>query len=399
MKKILPLFFILILFVRSIVGCKKEATCCDPLPTNTPSLSVSDVTVSEGNSGTTTMNFTLTLNKAASKSLSVNVSTKENYAKAGEDFTAINQTVSFSAGDISKIVTVSVITDDLKEADDDFQLVLADPVNCLLTNNYATGIITNDDTKIPVGDAGYSSPTSYSGMNLVWSEEFNGSQLNTNDWNYDVGDGCPNCGWGNNELEYYTAGDNLYFSSGKMIIEARKEAKGGKNYTSTRLTSLGKLSFKFGRIDVRAKLPKGQGIWPAFWMMGETFPTLGWPTCGEIDIMEFLGQDVTKVYSAIHFKAGTGSRNITKSFSSSSPLPEEFHVFSLVWAQDSFKTLIDDKVIGEFKLSDLAGATYPFNDKFYFLINMAVGGNWPGAPNASTYFPQWYYVDYIRVFQ
>lgn len=399
MRKSLPLFLIIALFAAVISGCKKEANCCDPSPTDTPGLSVSDVAVSEGNSGTTTMNFTLTLNKAASKPVTVKVSTKENFAKAGEDFTAVDQTVTLAAGEISKIVTVSVVADDLKEADDDFQLVLSDPVNCILTNNYATGIITNDDTKIPVGDAGYTSPASYPGMNLVWSEEFNGSQLNTNDWNYDVGDGCPNCGWGNNELEYYTAGENLYFSGGKMIIEARKESKGGKNYTSTRLTSLGKRSFKFGRIDMRAKLPKGQGMWPAFWMMGETFPTLGWPTCGEIDIMEFLGHDVSKVYSAIHFKFGAGPRNITKSLINASPLPDEYHVFSLVWVQDSFKTLIDDKMIGEFKLSDLAGTSYPFNEKFYFLINLAVGGNWPGAPNASTYFPQWYYVDYIRVFQ
>ena len=103
--------------------------------------------------------------------------------------------------------------------------------------------------------------------------------------------------------------------------------------------------------------------------------------------------------SAIHFSAVSSSRNITKSIVNSSPIPDEYYVFSLVWVQDSFKTLIDDKLIGEFKLADLAGTPYPFNEKFYFLINLAVGGNWPGAPNAPTYFPQWYYIDYIRVFQ
>ncbi len=399
MKKAISLFTLLSFLLFVIHGCKKEENCCDPLPIDNPIMSISDAAISEGNSGTTNLNFTLSLTKAATKPITVKVKTKDGFAKAGEDYTALDQTITISVGESNKLITVSVVADDIKEADDDFQLILSDPVNAVLVNTFATGIISNDDTKIPVSDAGYSSPTSYPGMTMVWSDEFNGSQLNSNDWNYDVGDGCPNCGWGNNELEYYTSGENLYFNSGKMIIEARKESRGGKNYTSTRLTSLGKRLFKFGRIDMRAKLPKGQGIWPAFWMMGETFPTLGWPTCGEIDIMEFLGNDLTKVYSAIHFKSATGARNITKSLVNPTPLPDEYHVFSLVWAQDNFKTLIDDKLIGEFKVSDLSGANYPFNEKFYFLINMAVGGNWPGAPNASTYFPQWYYIDYIRVFQ
>ena len=134
--------------------------------------------------------------------------------------------------------------------------------------------------------------TTYPGYNLAWSDEFNGAALNQADWNYEVGDGCPNvCGWGNNELEWYTAGDNLYMQDGKMIIEARAESKGGKNYTSTRITTQNKKTFTFGRIDIRAKVPKGKGVWPALWMLGSNITTVSWPKCGEMDIMELLGQE------------------------------------------------------------------------------------------------------------
>lgn len=387
-------FFLLI----SLVSCKKESTG-GGTPETTPNLSIADVFKAEGNGGNSNMDFVLKLSAPATKTVTARVITKEGFAKAGEDFTAVDQKIIFSAGESQKTVSISIVGDDLKEGVDDFQVALSEPLNCTIITNYATGTIDNDDTKIPVTDIGYSTPTSYAGKTLVWADEFNGSALNTSDWNYDVGDGCPNCGWGNNELEFYTAGDNLYMSNGKMIIEARKESKGGKNYTSSRLTTMGKKSFKFGRIDIRAKLPMGQGIWPALWMLGDNFPTAGWPTCGEIDILEFLGHDLTKIYSTIHFKSGTGSRNISKSYVNATPIPDEYHVYSLVWETDKMRMLVDDKLIGEFLVSDLGGATYPFNEKFFFLFNLAVGGNWPGSPNATTYFPQWMYVDYVRVFQ
>lgn len=388
----------ILLLAYTLIACKKENTG-GVTPETTPNLTISDVFKPEGTGGNSNMDFVLKLSAPATREVSVRVATKEGFAKAGEDYTPVDQKIIFSAGESQKTVSVSIVGDDLKEGIDDFQLFLSEPVNCVIISNYATGTIDNDDTKIPVTDAGYSTPSSYAGKTLIWADEFNGTSLNTSDWNYDVGDGCPNCGWGNNELEYYTAGDNLYMSQGKMIIEARKESRGGKNYTSSRLTTMGKKSFKFGRIDMRAKLPKGQGIWPAFWMLGDNFPTAGWPTCGEIDILEFLGHDLTKVYSTIHFKSGTGSRNISKSYVNASPIPDEYHVYSLVWETDKMRMLIDDKLIGEFLVSDLGGATYPFNDKFFFLLNLAVGGNWPGSPNTTTYFPQWMFVDYVRVFQ
>jgi beta-glucanase (GH16 family) len=132
------------------------------------------------------------------------------------------------------------------------------------------------------------------------------------DWNFETGDGCPNCGWGNNELEYYTNGNNVYLQSGKLIIEAREESLGGKNYTSTRMTTKGKKYFKYGRIDIRAKLPVGQGVWPALWMMPEENKFGGWPSSGEIDIMEMLGHEPSVLYSTIHYGQLPGNRNIVE---------------------------------------------------------------------------------------
>jgi beta-glucanase (GH16 family) len=339
------------------------------------------------------------LSSALSQEASVKVTTKDGFAKAVEDYQALTQTVIFKAGETSKKVTVVIVADDLKEGMDEFQILLSEASNCNISDGVGLGVINNDDTKIPVTDFGYTTPDNYPGKTLVWSDEFNAPELNTTNWGFDVGTGCPNCGWGNNELQYYTAGENLSFSQGKMIIEGRTEQREGKNYTSTRLISMGKREFKFGRVDIRAKLPRGQGIWPAFWMLGANFKTVGWPSCGEIDIMEFLGHDEKRVHSTIHFKAGNNATNRTSSLLNDTPLPDEYHVYSLDWQQDKIRMLIDDKLINEFNPATLAGAGHPFNESFFFIINLAIGGNWPGSPNATTYFPQWLYVDYIRVFQ
>ncbi len=391
--------FWIYIFILLMVSCKKGTIdCCLPPVVSTPSISIEGVSLSEGNNGTSEFAFIIKLNNASSQTVSVKATTVEGTAKATADFAAVDKTITISPGETSVKVIVNVVADEFKEADEDFQLMLSEPSNATLATAVAGAFIMNDDTKIQVVETGYTSPTSYTGMSLVWADEFNGTALNTADWNYDIGDGCPNCGWGNNELQYYTAGDNLYFQNGKMIIEARKENKNGKSYTSTRLNTMNKKSFKFGRVDVRAKIPYGQGIWPAIWMLGDNFTTAGWPACGEIDILEVLGQQPSKIYSTIHFKSGNTSARIEKSLVMPSSLADEFHVYSLLWEKDKIVTMVDDKVIAEFNAA-MVSATYPFNEKFFVIINTAVGGNWPGSPNNTTYFPQFMMLDYIRVFQ
>ena len=248
-----------------------------------------------------------------------------------------------------------------------------------------------------IDNTGFLSPESYPGMTLVWQDEFNGTELDSKFWNFEEGNG--NEGWGNQELQYYRK-ENTKVGSGYLTITAKKESFGGKEYTSSRLTTEEKKAFLYGRIDFRAKLPKGQGIWPAFWALGANIRTTPWPFSGEIDIMEMVGGGPGKdntAHGTVHYEDGGhkyigGSTTLT-----SGDFYDKFHVFSLVWTETSLKWYVDNV---EFYKFDSTGANKDeFRRSYFLLINLAVGGNWPGAPNASTVFPQKYIVDYVRVFQ
>jgi len=367
-------------------------------PAAKPKISISDAAMPEGNTGITNFEFTAYLSNATNETVTLTYSLLDGTAKAGEDYVAAtNQTVTFQPNETSKKIIVGIITDDLKEGDETFQLQITAATNATFPATPVTGTIVNDDTKINTAYTGYDAPTSYAGYSLAWSDEFNGSTLNQNFWSFQNGNGCPNlCGWGNNELESYTE-NNLFFQDGKMIIEARKE---GSGYTSSKILSTGKKSFKFGRIDIRARLPKGKGIWPALWLMPESSVFGGWPKSGELDLMEMVGHEPNKVYGTLHFGPGPGSTQIGKNFTlPSGTFSDEFHVFSLIWKQDQIQWLVDGNVYGTANKSDFGSNNYPFNENFYFIFNVAVGGQWPGNPDATTTFPQQMIVDYVRVYQ
>jgi beta-glucanase (GH16 family) len=262
--------------------------------------------------------------------------------------------------------------------------------------------VNNKDTVIIPAD-GYEAQTTYTGYSLVWSNEFDSTALRSNEWTFESGDGCPQlCGWGNNELEFYTnSADNLFFREGKMIIRARKESYGGRSYTSARIKTQGKKTFKFGRIDIRAVMPAGKGLWPAFWLMPENNVYGYWPSSGEIDMMEFLGHEPSRVYGTVHYGPGPGSTSISKNMvlANDDRFDKKFHVFSVIWEQDKIQWLVDDVVYSTINKADLGSANYPFNEDFYLIINLAVGGNWPGSPDSATVFPQHLIVDYVRVYQ
>ena len=248
-----------------------------------------------------------------------------------------------------------------------------------------------------IPSTGYSTPLSYPNYTLIWNDEFNGSSL-SNDWGYDIGTGS--WGWGNNELEYYRT-ENAVVDSGVLTITAKKENFGGQSYTSSRIKTQGIKSFKYGRVDIRAALPYGKGIWPALWMLGDNITTASWPDCGEIDIMELIGggsYNNRTVHGTIHWDnngsyASYGGNNSL----SSGIFAEEFHVFSIIWTSSSIKWLRDDI---QYHQADISPAQLSeFQQNFFFIFNVAVGGNWPGSPDASTIFPQKMYVDYVRIFQ
>jgi beta-glucanase (GH16 family) len=234
---------------------------------------------------------------------------------------------------------------------------------------------------------------------LVWSDEFNYSGLpDSAKWNYDVG----GHGWGNNELQYYTSGklSNARVKNGHLIIEAHKEKTENREYSSARLVTKGKGDWTYGRIDVRAKLPKGVGTWPAIWMLAST-PKLKWPDDGEIDIMEHVGYNQGVVHASVHCRKYYHSIGTQKT--ATTPVPdcsETFHVYSLDWNAETITVLIDEKPYFTFRNEHTDATAWPFDKPFHLLLNLAVGGNWGGQKgvDASVY-PVKMEVDYVRVFQ
>jgi len=230
---------------------------------------------------------------------------------------------------------------------------------------------------------------------LVWADEFNGSELNLNSWNYELGDGCPNlCGWGNNERQIYTK-ENHRLEDGKLIITARKE---GDKYTSTRITTQGKHEFQYGRMEARAKLPRGTGLWPAFWMLGSNITEVGWPQSGEIDILEYVGRAPGEIFTTLHTKAAHGDNGTSKTTAIPN-IEEGFHTYAADWTPDAITFYFDDQEVFKFAPEDKTEAVWPFNQPFYFIINMAIGGNFGGPGVDDSIFPQEFVVDYVRVYK
>ena len=393
MKSGLAIIMIALFLVN---GCSKKSGGSIPAPD--PSVSISNATQIEGNGGTSNFEFTVTLGNATTKQVTINYSVTDGTAKGTEDFViATNQTLVFQSNETTKKIIVVVVADDIKEPDETFSLVVNTATNARVPASAATGTIINDDTKISFTNTGYDAPASYTGYTLAWSDEFNATSLNAANWSFQNGNGCPNlCGWGNNELENYSE-NNLFFQDGKMVIEARKEAS---TYTSSKILSAGKKTFKFGRIDIRARLPKGKGIWPALWLMPESSVYGAWPKSGELDMMELLGHEANKVYGTLHYGPGPGSTQIGKNYTlPTGTFSDEFHVFSIIWKLDQIQWLVDGVVYGTASKADFGSNNYPFNEQFYFIVNLAVGGQWPGSPDATTTFPQWMILDYIRVYQ
>jgi beta-glucanase (GH16 family) len=231
---------------------------------------------------------------------------------------------------------------------------------------------------------------------LVWQEEFNGATLNEKDWNFELGNGCPNnCGWGNNEKQIYTK-DNHSLKNGYLVINVLKNDDGG--YTSTRITTAGKQEFQYGRMEARAKIPTGKGIWPAFWMLGANINKVGWPKCGEIDILEYVGREPHKVFTSLHTQDSHGNTINTK-ITQIDNIEEGFHLYAIEWTKDKIEFLVDNQSVYTFSPDKKDDNTWPFNQPFYFLINVAVGGNFGGHDVDNSIFPHEYTIDYIRVYQ
>jgi beta-glucanase (GH16 family) len=231
---------------------------------------------------------------------------------------------------------------------------------------------------------------------LVWSDEFNGTSISTANWGFDLGNG----GFGNNELQNYTSRpENARVQNGMLIIETRRESLGGSAYTSARLKTQGKQSFGINTwVEARINAPEGQGIWPAFWMLGNSISTVGWPSCGEIDIMEIQGQNPFRNFGTIHW-ADAGGQHVSFGgiYNSSTSLTAGFHTFAISRTGSSRKRYVDRIQYAEANISGGINSTSEFQSPFFILLNVAVGGNFVGSPDGTTVFPQQMQVDWVRV--
>ena len=361
-----------------------------------PSIFIESIQVEEGNT-TNYLEVMLTLTNSVDYDLSVDVRTVDGTAIKGEDYTDLYEVIIFSAGQEQALFDIEILGDDIPEDNEIFSIILENPLNVKIDNRTATVTLINDDEHIfSIPETGYSTPETYEGMTLVWSDEFDGPEINSNNWTFEIGTG--NWGWGNNELQYYQ-GDNTSIIDGNLVVEARRQTLENSNYTSSRLITRGKQSFQYGRVDIRAVMPEGQGIWPALWMLGSNHLQVGWPTCGEIDIMEMIGGEERDnvVHGTAHWNQdghvsyGQSMTNI------SGKLSEKYHVYSIIWDEQSIRWYFDDV---NFNTIDITPAALSaFHDDFFFIMNIAVGGIWAGSPDNTTLFPQWLIVDYIRVFQ
>jgi beta-glucanase (GH16 family) len=254
-------------------------------------------------------------------------------------------------------------------------------------------------------DASPQSPPSR--WTLVWSDEFNGPDGSRPDpakWNFNVG----GSGWGNHELEYYTnRPENSVIRGGNLVIRALHENFTGpdhvtRHYTSARITTQGLFDQAYGRFEARIKIPRGQGLWPAFWILGNDIGKLGWPACGEVDIMENIGKEPSLVHGSMHGPGYSGDRDFTSEFK----LPggvlfsSDFHLFAIEWSPSAVHFFVDQQLYATFTPSQLpAGMKWVFDHPFFIVLNVAVGGDWPGPPDSTTVFPQAMLVDYVRVYK
>jgi len=256
-----------------------------------------------------------------------------------------------------------------------------------VTAKSSSGLSISKSIQVTVNTAGGGAPT------LVFSDEFNtNGPPDPAKWGYDIGTGSG--GWGNNELQYYTnRPENAIVQGGVLKINAIKESYLGSAYTSARLLSKNKYSFKYGRIEVRAKFPTGVGTWPAAWMLGDNINTVGWPACGEIDIVEHLGRDLNKIYGTLHYPGRSGGN----ADGATIVIPDAttaFHTYAVEWTATSIKIYVDTQLY-----HTVANSTaIPFNHNFFILLNMAMGGNF-GGPVDPAFTNATYEIDYIRVYQ
>lgn len=371
MKYLFTLFMLLALPPVLNSSCQKEGSSVTPeIKINNTQVQVAE-DVPNG-----TSDVAITLSEVSDKTVSLDYISADSTAIAGMDYVAIfSGKLTFQPGEKTKTIKVNILSNSDKKEDSYFTIRLSNPVNSSLSVNKIIVKILNVDY-----------------ANLVWSNEFSNATLSTDEWNYELGAG----GWGNNELETYTNSiNNVHIDTGYLHITAISPSS--NTYTSGRITTKGKKEFTHFRVDIRAKMPEGKGIWPALWTLGGNISTVNWPKCGEIDIMEYLGHTPSIVYGTLHWDNNGHVSQGSNYTLAGSKYSTGFHVFSLIWTSNQLKWFVDGNQF--YSVTRGEAAAFPWDLPQFFIFNVAVGGNWPGNPDQTTVFPQNMIVDYIRVYQ
>jgi len=232
--------------------------------------------------------------------------------------------------------------------------------------------------------------------NLVWHDEFDGASIHPANWTYDLGAG----GWGNGEAENYTQRpENARIENGMLVIEARQERYEESYYTSARLKTQGLQEFQYGRIEARIKVPTGKGFWPAFWMLGSNIDVVGWPDCGEIDIMEYVGREPDLIMGTMHGPGYSGALGLSKWIRQDYNIADDFHTYAIEWDTNQISWFYDDVKYSTYTREDIGTRTWVFDQPFFIVLNLAVGGQLGGMIGLDTVFPAQVLVDYVRVYQ
>ncbi|HTQ08330.1 MAG TPA: glycoside hydrolase family 16 protein [Polyangiaceae bacterium] len=268
--------------------------------------------------------------------------------------------------------------------------------------NAGAGTNTGGAGASAAGSAGGGAAGAPAGWTLSWSDEFDGPSGQAPDsskWTYDVGGD----GWGNSELEYYTdrTDNSATDGNGNLVITLKSETYMNRSYTSARLKTQGKFAQAYGRFEARIKIPRGQGVWPAFWMLGDDIATNPWPACGEIDIMENVGKEPAVNHGSMHGPGYSGSNPLTGSYTlmGGGALADDFHVYAIEWETNVVRFYVDDDNYETRKNTDVpSGATWVYDHPFFMILNIAIGGSFPGSPDSTTMLPQTMTVDYVRVY-
>jgi beta-glucanase (GH16 family) len=235
------------------------------------------------------------------------------------------------------------------------------------------------------------------GWTLIWSDEFDGPAINPDHWTHETGGN----GWGNGEGQYYTdTADNSFIEEGHLVIQALEQNLLGKRYTSARLITRDKVTAHYGRVEARLQIPRGQGIWPAFWMLGGNYGQVSWPHSGEIDIMENIGREPNIVHGTVHGPGYSGGEGVGASYRLpiNEAFADNFHVFAIEWEPQEIRWYVDDVLFNTVTPADVRGE-WVYDQPFFMLLNVAVGGRWPGYPDDTTTFPQRMTVDYVRIYE